>query len=256
MGKVSTVVTARTATAIFALIAIAGIGALEYLRNTPTPPGQGWLIAGAVLVLLILGVVLLGLGRQTDIFRDSAPTDFGNARGLDDRPLRRPFSLAQVQMAWWFYLVFAAWVYLLLTTGNYNTITAQALTLMGIGTGTALGAVAIEKTKTSPKLQRLQLLVQQVNNAPADKPNLYQQPLTDLARQLASQDFFTDILTDVDGVCLHRFQMMVWTVVLGGVFVAGVLQKGEMPQFDPKLLALLGLSGGAYLGFKIPETPA
>jgi hypothetical protein len=77
-----------------------------------------------------------------------------------------------------------------------------------------------------------------------------------LAKQLASEGFLRDILSDVDGISLHRFQSFVWTLVLGGMFLANVVMHNAMPQFSPTLLALLGISGGTYLGFKIPEQPS
>jgi hypothetical protein len=77
-----------------------------------------------------------------------------------------------------------------------------------------------------------------------------------LAQQLASENFFRDIVTDVDGVSLHRFQSVGWTVVLGAAFLIFVLAQRKFPEFDKYLLAVLGISGGTYLGFKIPERPA
>ena len=52
---------------------------------------------------------------------------------------------------------------------------------------------------------------------------------------------------------LHRLQMLVWTVILGIVFVLKVLSNLAMPEFDATLLALMGISSGTYLGFKFPE---
>ena len=65
-----------------------------------------------------------------------------------------------------------------------------------------------------------------------------------------------DILSDANGVALHRFQMVAWTFVLGLVFLYLVYFTFAMPQFSAELLALMGISGGAYLGFKYPERPA
>jgi hypothetical protein len=126
--------------------------------------------------------------------------------------------------------------------------------LMGIGTGTALGAAAIEQTKTDPKQQRLQALLAKVKDNTATDAEKQESAV--LAQVLASHGFFDDILSDVDGICLHRFQTVVWTVVMGGIFVSEVMSSGEMPEFDGNTLALLGISSGTYLGFKIPETPA
>jgi len=69
----------------------------------------------------------------------------------------------------------------------------------------------------------------------------------------ASDGFWNDILTDANGVSLHRFQMLVWTVVLAGVFLRGVYDDLAMPQFNGTLLALMGITSGTYLGLKIPE---
>jgi hypothetical protein len=68
-----------------------------------------------------------------------------------------------------------------------------------------------------------------------------------------SNGFFIDILSDGDGISFHRFQIAVWTVVLGCVFVWGVYRNMAMPDFDPSLLTLMGISSGTYVGFKIPE---
>ena len=64
-----------------------------------------------------------------------------------------------------------------------------------------------------------------------------------------------DILRDGDGISFHRFQIVVWTLVFGAVFVRAVLKDLIMPEFDSTLLGLMGLSSGTYVGFKFPETP-
>jgi len=78
--------------------------------------------------------------------------------------------------------------------------------------------------------------------------------LTKIQHQLGgSENFFVDILTDENGISFHRFQIVVWTLVLAVLFVNGVWQELKMPNFDSTLLALMGISSGTYLGFKIPE---
>ena len=88
--------------------------------------------------------------------------------------------------------------------------------------------------------------------------------IADLQRQL---DYFEwpawkgplyDLLTEKDTgtgvVSFHRFQIFVWTIVLGIMFVANVYDQLAMPQFSATLLGLLGISAGTYVGFKIPES--
>jgi hypothetical protein len=177
---------------------------------------QLWLY-GVSVVFVIAVAWFVRRARKTTILRDSAPTP------LPDGKLP-PYSLARVQMAIWFFLVLGSFIYIYLITGDYNTITEQALVLIGIGAGTALGSVAIDSNKE--------------------------------AQSMASVNFLSDLLTDATGTSFHRFQMLTWTIVLGILFVIGVYKSLAMPEFSTTLLTLMGISSGTYLGFKIPERQA
>jgi hypothetical protein len=65
--------------------------------------------------------------------------------------------------------------------------------------------------------------------------------------------FVSDILSDANGITFHRFQIVVWTIVLGLIFIWSVWKKLSMPEFSETLLTLMGISAGTYIGFKIPE---
>jgi hypothetical protein len=72
-----------------------------------------------------------------------------------------------------------------------------------------------------------------------------------------SQNFIRDVLTNPNGeVNLHRYQMFIWTIVLGLVFIYEVLTTFKMPEFDATLLALQGLSSGTFVALKAQEKPA
>src|SRR5438477_6935216 len=67
-----------------------------------------------------------------------------------------------------------------------------------------------------------------------------------------------DLLSEEDAsagqgrvITFHRFQIVIWTLILGVVFVSEVLTKLAMPVFDTTLLTLMGISSGTYLGFKV-----
>ena len=71
------------------------------------------LVLGATLAgLLALAAGLLLLGATTEIFRDAGPTVLGK---------KKPFSLGRVQLAWWFFLVVAAFSVIGLVTGGGGT---------------------------------------------------------------------------------------------------------------------------------------
>jgi hypothetical protein len=88
---------------------------------------------------------------------------------------------------------------------------------------------------------RDQLLLKRVNN---------ERELEKGGCVLGSRGFFTDLFSDQNGVAFHRYQMVVWTVVLGVVFVVLVYRDLAMPDFDASLLGLMGISSGTYIGFK------
>lgn len=146
-----------------------------------------------------------------------------------------PYSLSRFQLAFWFILVVAGYFLVWTVTGELDTITQSILALIGIGSGTALGAALID----TPNVTK-----QNTDTAPPPPPPPAQ----------ASRGFLTDILSDpVGGVSIQRFQMFVWTLILGIIFVVSVYRDLSMPQFNATLLGLMGISSGTYLGFKFPE---
>ncbi len=63
-----------------------------------------------------------------------------------------------------------------------------------------------------------------------------------------------DLMAENNIVCFHRFQIFIWTIVLGIMFVVDVYNRLAMPEFSATLLGLLGISAGTFVGFKLPET--
>jgi cell division protein FtsB len=185
-------------------------------------------------------------------------------------------------MAFWFYLAVAAYVYICVSTLQIHIPMGSVLGLLGISATTGLAAVAVDSRKhLSAKSQKAALLAEQaalnsrvkdLSSTPPAPGSAAEKELIDTKKRLAHVDalvaqqsiaipapasngFFQDILSDGDGVSFHRFQIAVWTLVLGSVFVWGVYRNLTMPEFDASLLTLMGISAGTYVGFKFPETP-
>jgi hypothetical protein len=162
-----------------------------------------------------------------------------------------PYSLSKFQMAFWTFLVVIAYIFLWLITDELDTITDSVLALIGIGAGTALGSAILDSSAAKGRMSAetvVAVVAQQAQNG-APPPI----PVVTADASGVSRGFLRDVLSDGDGIVLHRLQMFVWTLVLGMIFVALVYRDLAMPVFSATLLGLVGISAGTYLGFKIPE---
>jgi hypothetical protein len=234
---------------------------------------------------------------KTDMIRDPGPGPSGiNSRG---KPVRKAYSLARAQMAFWFFVVVISYAFIWVATGYQSNLPASVLALIGISAATGLGAAVVDSTKKTDQENLLRNFQEkkQAGEAEVDKlvaeiavlnaaitaeppPLDIDQKKSELAEkqgQLAarqtenvqtsqqavkisstlqptqSNGFIRDILSDDGGVSFHRLQIAGWSVVLILIFIVSVYDVLAMPDFDTTLLALMGISGGTYLGFKLPN---
>ncbi len=131
------------------------------------------------------------------------------------------FSLGLTQLSFWTIVVAASFIYIWIATEEVCPISGSTLILLSISVATTAGAKLID-------------IRERVTSEPI----------------LESQGFFKDILSDELGYSVHRCQMFLWTVILGVIFVTNVITNQQMPQLDESLLALMGISSGAYVGLK------
>jgi hypothetical protein len=240
-------------------------------------------VAGIVVFLTL--IFLVWLGRTTSLIRQRGTSDVPGKL--------RPYNLGRTQMAFWFFVISASYVTIWLVTDALDTITPSLLGLMGISAGTALGEAMIDSSKDNanedqsrsltaekqaleqsiPELQtQVAALNTKTSLAPEDTSNRDSlnkqldnsrtrlavinqqiQVLTPTASAGVSRGLLRDILSDGAGYSFHRFQIFVWTIVLGIIFVSSVYNSLSMPEFSATLLGLMGISSGTYLGFKFPE---
>lgn len=240
----------------------------------------GWKVAWVIATFGLIFSLMIYLSLKTNILRSC------NMRRRPDG--RCQLSLSHFQLAFWFVIILASFLYLWLMIGAVPVLSDTALYLTGIALATATGSAAISSIKnTDSQLEaynasmanrsgmpaaKLLELVKGFATAATEKWQLaikeskppeeiepllqdhleYQRQLEYL-RHAKFQRCLVDLLSENGEITLHRFQMMAWTLGLGLVFVTSVLGKLAMPDFSATLLALMGLSAGAYLGFRIPE---
>lgn len=220
------------------------------------------------LALFVVVLILLFLYRS-DMLRN----------GPEVEGQKQAYSLGRWQMAWWFILILGSYLVIWLITGDRDTVTASSLVLMGISAVTAMGSIAIEanaparaqETRRALEAEKASLSVsptmvearagaatpqqQEAAHAIQLRMSEIDQTVANVTKPaMTTGSWWRDILTDNTGmVGLHRFQIFVWTIVLSVIFVASVLRDLTMPEFNTTMLALMGISAGAYLGFKVPS---
>jgi len=240
--------------------------------------------------LIALGIIVWIADRRFPILRDipvdnSLPT------------LRRPFSLARVQMAVWTTVIFGTIAYLYAI--HYNdkvplpNIDPKLIALLGGSGLTAIlaGAVDVSKDKTvetaasafrgtAVAVRSLNAQIQSaldLRDAAGNRtPNvtMVTKLFADRAQQLGSMsqyvktgqrsqrddvksNFLSDLLTDQNGNSLHRLQLLLFTALYVGYFVVHGVTVGledvlKTAPMSDQVLGLMGVTGGVYVGFKVP----
>lgn len=174
-------------------------------------------LAASVALLVLLAVALVYAWLRTGAFRDDAPA----------LPYQeRLFSLGRLQLAFWTTLVVGGYLYLYLTTGQFEgLLNSTASILLGISAATTLTSAVV----TPPQASAAGTPVQKHVN------------------------WLIDILSDTQGVNLHRLQMAIWTLAFGLVFVSQLATQFAFPVFDNTAYALMGISSGTYVWLKRTE---
>ena len=227
-----------------------------------------WLLLECFFLLFLL---FLYYAFATKVLRDMAPDGLWH------------LSLGRCQMAFWFFIVAGSYIFLWIVTGDYRTLTAQELLLLGLSSATGLGAFLItdESAESTPRgaavLTKTELNLEDPDQLQAlarserelqKKAGLTEAEILRSQERIAELDrraayykkgwrsalrrSVNDLLSESnDGrPSFHRFQMIGWNLAFGVIFVRAVYYKLAMPEFSSDQLLLMGISNGTYLGFK------
>lgn len=210
-------------------------------------------------ILLIVAVALLVAGQRANrlaAIRDDAPPQ---APRLNSE---MPFSLGRTQMLLWTITVVGIWLFVGLSLGDWSGPNATALILMGISGGTLLGAaVAVDSppavdAAAQQSLTDLDAAETALKTQPNDAAQLNTRSTAiKQLRQagLWSKNLFADLTSPIasDKSALHRLQIVTFTIVIWIYYLLKAWQTRAMPDLTDAQLALLGISGGTYVGFKM-----
>ncbi len=133
---------------------------------------------------------------------------------------KAPYSLAHIQLIFWTILISFSYVYLWIVNREMPDLPSSVLVLIGISIGTKGVAGYMDYTAN-------------IKN-PARVPK-------------KRMGFLHDILSDENGVInIQRGQMVIWTLVLGFIYIQTFINDLHICDFNSNILALMGISSGAY----------
>lgn len=135
-------------------------------------------------------------------------------------------NLPRVQIACFALAIGISFGYIWSTTGETATINGSALTLLGIGLGTAAGHAILSSGKRVSVTTAVKALANEGVEAPVETPVRFD---------------------------LHSLQSAVWTSIIAFIFIAAAYREIEMPDFSEQVLAILGISAGTYLALSFKK---
>jgi hypothetical protein len=196
-----------------------------------------YLLLLAVLALLVGWLSATSNMLRNEVFNMNAFNTLAAAKPNPEKA-RAGFSLARTQIAFWTVIVIGSYIYVLISGSighglKIPDLDQVNLVLLGVAAGTTVAAKAIDNS--------------QQNTATADKTS---------QQDIPSKGFLPDILSDENGISVHRLQNVLWTIIVGGIYISYVNSKGVLPDKDiikDTMLGLMGISSAAYLGLKTTE---
>jgi hypothetical protein len=186
------------------------------------------------LILAIVSIIVIFISSKTCLLRDMVvhtDTFHANAAQKSNKEPKAPYSLARTQLAFWTVIIFSSFVYLLFKYHfQIPGLNHVNLILLGIALGTTATGKIIDDSQKQ------------------NSPNLNQDH--------PSEGFLRDILSDKNGVSIHRLQNVLWTLIVGLIYIQFVAAQSSLPDetvLTDNLLILMGVSTGAYVGIKTME---
>lgn len=167
-------------------------------------------------------IVLIGMymAAKTNLLKDISQVD------------PKPYSFARSQLFWWTLIIICCFSISYGSTGEMPELSKSCLVLLGISLGTTTTARIIDNNE--------------INNSAVHR---YQDE-----KGKKGKGFLYNILSDENGVSIHRFQALVFNVIFGLMFIVEFASDSEtFIDFSNVELGLMGISSAAYVGLKMNE---
>lgn len=171
----------------------------------------------AIPIVIVLSGLYLSF--KSDILKDSSNCSV------------KPYSLARTQLMWWTLIILSCFCAYYGFEGSMpENLDNSTLILLGISLGTTTAGRIIDNTEINNNVTRHQ----ETNSG---------------------KGFLHNLLSDDNGISVHRFQALVFNVIFGLIFINKFLSSDQhiFVSFEAFELGLMGISSGAYVGLKLNE---
>jgi hypothetical protein len=190
----------------------------------------------AFIILTLMWIACIHYSINDSLCKDVSFDKSGNRVRSKDSP----FSYARSQLLWWTMIILSCYVFFFGISGELIPLNVTSVLLLGFGaivygTGKIIDNRQIAESKGTRN--------QDYGGQNSERPN-----------------FIKDILSDDNGISIHRFQAVVFNVVFGigfiGFFIKSLTNHTyPFPDFTDWQFALIGISSATYLGLKAGENP-
>lgn len=193
-----------------------------------------------LLILLTLTIIVIVIASRSAMLRNevfSQENYFTIAAANNVAKPKPAFSLSRTQLAFWTVIISSTFIYVVIYASSGSSIVIPEippvnLILIGIAAGTTVIGKVIDNS--------------QKDNAGG----------TISQQDWPSSGFLTDIISDENGISIHRLQNVIWTAIVGVIYIYYVIINSKIPDgtiINNDLLGLMGISAGTYLGLKTTE---
>ncbi|MEO6523472.1 MAG: hypothetical protein ABIN91_17445 [Mucilaginibacter sp.] len=194
----------------------------------------------------------------------------------------KPYSFSRWQLVWWTFIILATFISVIIATGKIPDFGQSTLILLGIGSITTVTASLIDLSDddnaNAAAAANAVVAVAAATTPPTGTdpavPDaapttvvVVTPPVPLKARDIKRSNFLLDILSDKNGISIHRLQAFIFNLVFGLWFIYTSVQQiklintltlqkvidGVMPVVTNNNLILLGMSAGLYTALKSTE---
>ncbi len=195
---------------------------------------RGFFAISSLVILVLMWAGAIYYTRKDSLCKDVAFDKSGNQIKAEFCP----YSYSRAQLLWWTLIILSCYIFFFGVTGVTVPFNVTSAVLLGFG------AIVYSSGKIIDNVQ--------IQKGKGDRNQ------DQGAQNREAPNFIKDILSDDNGISIHRYQAVIFNLVFGigflGFFIKSLIhQKYPFPDFTEWQFALLGISSATYLGLKASE---